>query len=484
MTDQRPVLLPAVERIRRIEAEIGRYIIGRSDEIHGLLLALVARQHVFFLGSPGSGKSWLSSELARRIRGGRFFRIDLHPFTMREELFGPISLSAMRERDALERKWEGYLPGATIAQLDEIWRCPPATLNTLLTILNEREFRQDELTYRSPLVSAITSANELPPADRSLDALYDRILLRYAVSGLTSAAERRAAAGFSLKMRAIETAARRFATELGARRDEWYFDALAGDPDEATLEALDAEYAAGALALARPEKWIFDRYGERLSIPDERRAVVAGEGDLPEEADRRELLARMARWIEEEIRGELPYRTYLAAEDLDALAALALAVRIPDAVEEALYRVLDRAGAVSVRREAELRTLVAAETVLSGRSTAAVRDLRIAAHVLWDQPDNRPTVRRLVEEETGNLDEELAALAATIDEWAELVRVERTVTESLALRDQMDLELGRFAALAESYGDQPAVHKLLSDARNLRDRYEAAIFDVGGADPR
>ena len=210
------VILPAVERIRRVEAEIGRYVIGRTDEIHGILLALVARQHVFLLSPPGSGKSLMASEACRRIRGARFFRIDLHPFTMREELFGPISLSAMRERDALERRWEGYLPGATVAQLDEIWRCPPSTLNTLLTLLNEREFRQDELVLRSPLISAISTSNDLPPADRSLDALYDRILLRYLVAPLTATDDRRKATAFSLRMRTFETAARRAAVDRAA----------------------------------------------------------------------------------------------------------------------------------------------------------------------------------------------------------------------------------------------------------------------------
>ncbi len=638
------VVLPAVERIRRVEAEVGRYIIGRGDEIHGLLLALIARQHVFLLSPPGAGKclpgdtrvydpdtgqlvrldsiverveagglvtvaslddemrlvsarvtdsarngvrpifrlrtrlgrqiratanhpfrtwdgwtalehlrvgdqiavprmlplsgtrdsmstdeaglarlgkvassdvwwdeivsiepdgtaetfdievegfanfvaddiivhnSLMASEIARRIRGARFFRIDLHPFTMREELFGPISLSAMRERDALERRWEGYLPGATLAQLDEIWRCPPSTLNTLLSLLNEREFRQDETVLRSPLVSAVSTANDLPPADRSLDALYDRILLRYQVAPLTATDDRRRASAFSLRMRALETTARRAAGEITVRRDDTYVRARGALSDASTgaIATLDADYTGNALALERPDRWLIDRYGELLATPDSRAAVIAGSVALPPEADRRDLLARVARWIDEEGGGgELPYRTFLGVEDLDTLAALALSVRLPDPVDEAFYRIIEQAGAVSVRRETELRTLVAAEAVLAGRTVAAVRDLRVATHTLWDRPDTRAEVRRLVEAETGNMDEELAALSATLDEWADLTASDIGIAESLSLRDQMDLELARFARLSEAYGDRPDVRRLLLEARTVRDRYEASIF--------
>ena len=56
-----------------------------------------------------------------------------------EELFGPLSLAAL-ERDEYVRNTEGYLPTASVAFLDEIFKSNSAILNSLLSILNERKF--------------------------------------------------------------------------------------------------------------------------------------------------------------------------------------------------------------------------------------------------------------------------------------------------------------------------------------------------------
>lgn len=56
-----------------------------------------------------------------------------------------------------QRKTEGYLPNASVAFIDEIFKANSAILNTLLTILNERLFDNGALRVTVPLVCVVRS---------------------------------------------------------------------------------------------------------------------------------------------------------------------------------------------------------------------------------------------------------------------------------------------------------------------------------------
>jgi MoxR-like ATPase len=150
----------------------------REDEIAGSLLAMLSGEHILFIGPPGTAKSMLARELCNCIDGGNFFYYLLTRFTTPDEIYGPLSLSAL-QADVFKRKIDGYLPTANVSFLDEIFKANSSILNSLLTVLNERKYHNGSEILDVPLLSVFGASNELPEENESLDALYDRFLFRY-----------------------------------------------------------------------------------------------------------------------------------------------------------------------------------------------------------------------------------------------------------------------------------------------------------------
>jgi MoxR-like ATPase len=166
-------------------AELERGLLQRDVAARVLLLAALAGEHVLLLGPPGTAKSELARRLQRLLPGAHYFERLLTRFTVPEELFGPLSLRALEE-DRYERLTEGYLPGAEVAFLDEVFKANSAILNTLLGLLHERQFDNGSQRHAVPLVCLVGASNE-QPQDDSLLAFYDRFLLRVPVQPVDDA---------------------------------------------------------------------------------------------------------------------------------------------------------------------------------------------------------------------------------------------------------------------------------------------------------
>jgi MoxR-like ATPase len=146
----------------------------REEIVAISLLSTLSGQSIFLYGLPGTAKSLIARRLSKVFKDATHFEYLMQRFSTPEDVFGPVSIQELKQ-DNYIRKTEGYLPTADFAFLDEIW-------NTLLTIINERIFRNNGKDEKVPLKALVAASNETPPPNQGLEALYDRFVMRIIVN--------------------------------------------------------------------------------------------------------------------------------------------------------------------------------------------------------------------------------------------------------------------------------------------------------------
>lgn len=188
----KPTSNDVLQKITNIMELVNKRVIGMPEVVRGVFLAMLSGptakfgEHLFMIGLPGVGKSYVMDVIASCIdmNDAEMFDYLFHPFSTVDELTGPTDLDAMFPADKntprTHRKViDNFLPTARLAILDEIWKSGPAS-TSLFKIMNERKFRNGKDMVECKLISALTASNEYPV--NKMDApLWDRLLFRFLV---------------------------------------------------------------------------------------------------------------------------------------------------------------------------------------------------------------------------------------------------------------------------------------------------------------
>jgi MoxR-like ATPase len=173
------------ERINKILHALNENLFEREEIVKLTLLTTIAGESIFLLGLPGVAKSLIARRIKEIFKDGNSFEYLMNRFSTPDEIFGPIAISKLKKEDKYERITEKYLPTADIVFLDEIWKAGPSIQNSLLTVINEKVYRNGQQEVKIPLKGLISASNELPAKGEGLEALWDRFIIRYLVENIS-----------------------------------------------------------------------------------------------------------------------------------------------------------------------------------------------------------------------------------------------------------------------------------------------------------
>ena len=167
---------PAQALDQHLQAELGRVVLGLTEPIRMLTIALLARGHVLIEGPPGLGKTLLSKSLARAL-GGNFKRIQGTADLMPSDITGVHVFDSGRQTFV-------FRPGPIFADVvlaDEINRAGPKTQSALLEAMEERQVTVERDRFQLPadfLVIATQNPHEFEGTFPLPESQLDRFMLR------------------------------------------------------------------------------------------------------------------------------------------------------------------------------------------------------------------------------------------------------------------------------------------------------------------
>lgn len=131
------------ETVEQLTQNLGQTIVGKSEAIRLVLVALLSGGHALLEDVPGVGKTLLAKSLARSI-DGQFQRVQCTPDLL------PTDVTGTNIWNPRTGEFE-FLPGPVFTNIllaDEINRATPRTQSALLEVMEEQQVTIDGVSRR------------------------------------------------------------------------------------------------------------------------------------------------------------------------------------------------------------------------------------------------------------------------------------------------------------------------------------------------
>jgi MoxR-like ATPase len=171
------------ERFAKVQAEIGKVIVGQPDIVQGVLTCLFVGGHVLLEGVPGLGKTLLVRTLAQ-VLDLKFARVQFTPDLMPSDILGT---NIITEHEG--RRHFTFQAGPIFAQIllaDEINRATPKTQSALLEAMQEHSVtiagtmhKLEEPFFVLATQNPIEQEGTYPLPEAQLDRFFFKLLVPF-----------------------------------------------------------------------------------------------------------------------------------------------------------------------------------------------------------------------------------------------------------------------------------------------------------------
>ncbi len=166
----------AVQQLQQIRQQVNKAVVGQTEVIEQVLIALLAAGHVLIEGVPGLGKTLLVQALAKTFKGS-FARIQFTPDLMPSDITG----HSMYNLNSGEFKIRRGPIFTHLLLADEINRAPAKSQSALLEVMQEQQVTIEGKAFAVPQ-PFMTLATQNPVEQEGTyplpEAQLDRFLLK------------------------------------------------------------------------------------------------------------------------------------------------------------------------------------------------------------------------------------------------------------------------------------------------------------------